>query len=493
MWPVKDKLTPKEVDQGLSYVLKKSISLQIMGSLSAGVFLTALALELGANNLQIGLLAAIPPLAQLAQIPSIFLVDRLRVRREISFYSTALSRLAMLVIVFAPLVFAPQRTIAVILLALFVKNILVAVNNCAWQSWMKDLVPREGLGAFHSKRYSRTTAAAIVTSLAAAFFIDAWKTNLPGHSVQGYCVLFGLGLSFGLLTLYYTYKIPEPKYLFVKTKITERLLLPVRDANFRRLLAFLASWNFAVNLASPFFTVYLLKKLNLPLKYVIGLSVLSQMVSILFYKAWGTVSDRYSNKSVLNVSGPLFILCLMGWTFITFPDDQTHFLSIPLLILLHALMGISTAGTNLSSGNIAIKLAPSEHATSYLTVTTIANSLAASVAPVVGGYLADFFSVRRLSLSFSWQTPYDEKVLHVLKFQHWDFFFLIAFFIGIYSIFTLSKVKEAGEAGDKVIIKELMTQVAEGLRSFTTAGGLREIYELRLDVFRRKPPNKPLE
>ena len=35
------------------------------------------------------------------------------------------------------------------------------------------------------------------------------------------------------------------------------LTTPLRDSNFRHLVLFLSSWNFAVNLAAPFFTVYM--------------------------------------------------------------------------------------------------------------------------------------------------------------------------------------------------------------------------------------------
>jgi hypothetical protein len=37
------------------------------------------------------------------------------------------------------------------------------------------------------------------------------------------------------------------------------LVAPLREVNFRCLIVFLSSWNFAANLAAPFFTVYMLK------------------------------------------------------------------------------------------------------------------------------------------------------------------------------------------------------------------------------------------
>jgi len=66
---VRDTLTEEEVQSGLRSVIKDGLASQTMATLTGGVFLVALALKLGASNLVIGLLAAIPPLTQLIQIP----------------------------------------------------------------------------------------------------------------------------------------------------------------------------------------------------------------------------------------------------------------------------------------------------------------------------------------------------------------------------------------------------------------------------------------
>ena len=132
--------------------------------------------------------------------------------------------------------------------------------------------------------------------------------------------------------------------------------MPFRNKNFRRLLAFLGSWNFAVNLAAPFFTVHMLKRMELSLALVVGLGTLSQMAAYLMVSQWGAIADRFSNKSVLSVCAPLFILCIFAWTFTMFPDR--HVLTIPLLIAIHVATGVASAGVTLASGNITLKLAP---------------------------------------------------------------------------------------------------------------------------------------
>ena len=102
MWfKTEESLTEEQVQSGLSYVIKDGIASQSMGILTGGAFLIAFAVKLGASNFVIGLLAAIGPLAQLLQLPSIFLVEKIRNRRAIVVVTAALSRVCWLLIAVA--------------------------------------------------------------------------------------------------------------------------------------------------------------------------------------------------------------------------------------------------------------------------------------------------------------------------------------------------------------------------------------------------------
>ena len=138
-------------------------------------------------------------------------------------------------------------------------------------------------------------------------------------------------------------------------------------------------------------------------------------------------------------------------------------------------MGISTAGVNLSAGNIALKLAPNDRATSYLAANSIINSIAASIAPILGGSFADFFANRELSMLIDWKSPTRELSVNTLNFQHWDFFFILSFLIGLYSLHRLTRVKEVGEVKEKIVIQELLSEVTHMMRNLSTAEGLRQM------------------
>jgi len=324
----------------------------------------------------------------------------------------------------------------------------------------------------------------ILFSLAAGIFIDYWKQLHPDNELYAYSYIFFIGFVAGMFGLYFLSKTPEPRMVVPEEKINfYRLLLqPFKDSNFKNLIIFLGSWNFAVNLAAPFFTVYMLRRLNLDMSTIIILMVLNQVISMAFLRLWGKYSDRYSNKSILSINGPLFIVCILAWTFTARPEK--YIFTMPLLVIIHILMGISTAGITLSSGNIGLKLAPKGQATSYLAASSFVNSLAAGIAPVLGGLFADFFEASKLWASVSWQSPVSTGDFDALYFQSWDFFFLFAFLIGFYSIHRLALVKEVGEVEEKIVINELISEVRRDMRSFSTASGLRSTIQFPFSVLR---------
>lgn len=475
VWRPQETLTEEEVQSGLSYVIKDGIASQAMGILTGGAFLVAFAIKLGASNFVIGLLAAIGPLAQLLQLPSIYLVERIRNRRAIVVVTAGLGRACWVLIAVSPFLFGAKVGLAILLGSMIVASAFGAMSGCSWNSWMRDLIPQNILGSFFSKRMRLATGVGIALSIGAAIYLDYFKKLLPNYELHGYSILFLLGVAAGALGLFFLARTPERRMppSEERPRIFGVLVQPFRDENFRKLMAFMCSWNFAVNLAGPFFMVYMLKRLGLSMSFIIGLSIVSQVMNFAFLKIWGKYTDRFSNKSVLAVCGPLFILAILAWTFTTMPEK--YFLTVPLLIIIHVVTGLSSAGVSLASGNIGLKLAPEGQATAYLATNTIVNSVAAGIAPILGGKFADLFAGRELAWTLEYTSPGGKFALPTLNLQQWDFFFALAFLIGLYSLHRLAMIKEVGEVEEKVVVSELFAEVSGQVRNLSSVDGLRQM------------------
>ena len=103
-------------------------------SITTSGILAAFALALGANNFQIGILAAIPFIMQLLQIPAILLVEKLQRRKAIATISWFFAQLLWFPAALIPFfIKVPSGgAISMLLGLLAVRSMLAAICSCAW-------------------------------------------------------------------------------------------------------------------------------------------------------------------------------------------------------------------------------------------------------------------------------------------------------------------------------------------------------------------------
>lgn len=254
----------------------------------------------------------------------------------------------------------------------------------------------------------------------------------------------------------------------VKLNLRKLLRQPLRDRNFKRLIVFLASWQFAVNFATPFFTVYFLQQLGYGMAFVMALTVVSQVANILVLRTWGSISDRFSNKTALGAAAPIFIACIGAMVVASQIEDRRALSAY--LVGLHLVLGAAAAGVGLASNALAMKLAPRGGATPYVAASAFFGAMAAGAAPIIGGLWADFFASRELSLNVRWRHPagvYDVASLHL---SNWDFYFLAAAVLGVYALHRLSLVDEPGEVAPAKLVEEMLERAREVVNASPVSG-----------------------
>ncbi len=492
IFQTKPTLTDQEKAQGLRLLTWEGMVSMGFFSITTSGFLAAYALALGANNLQIGILAAIPFITQPLQIPTILLVERLKRRKLIAVPSWFLAQALWLPMALIPVFIGVPSggAISLLLVLITVRGIFAAITTCGWNSWLRDLVPREILGRIFSRRLALSVVVAVVFSLGAAYFVDYWRTHvLPENAILGYtfALLFG-ALFLGLASPVFMSRMPEPQMQYTnqpQLSLWKTITLPLQDKNFKQLMKFLFFWGFASNLAIPFFAVYMLQRLGLSLSAVIAFSVLSQLSNLLFLRVWGPLADRFGSKTVLSICASLYLLVILGWIFTTMPER--YFLTTPLLVILHIFAGVATAGVTLTVGTIGLKLAPQGQATPYLAGASLATSLGVGLGPLFGGFLADFFSVREFAVNFAWTDPMRVIQLPALYLTGFDFLFALTFIIGLATLNILTALHEEGEVSREVVLGELMAQTRPVTRAVSSVPGLNFVTLFPFSYLRRVP------
>lgn len=460
----RERLTSEEVQKGLNTVLQEGLTTEAMTTLTGGTFLVAFALLLGANNFQIGLLASLPTFTNIFQLTSVWLIRRYNNRRAVSVICSILARIPLIIIGILPLVFPGDAPVNLLLFFLFFFYLFGSIAGPSWNAWMKDLVPGEMLGVYFSKRGRYAQILNVIMSIMLAVIVDYIRKNFPDYELSTYAVMFILAGVVGLAGAWLLATVPEPMSYLGKENILRMFVKPLRDLNFRRLLVFNSAWLFAVNMATPFFTVFMLKTLGLTLMYIIPLTILSQLSSILTIGLWGVFADRYSNKTIIAICAPVYLLCVIAWCFVGIYSNLIS--NLVLLAIIHMLSGASNAGINLALTNIGLKLAPAKEAIIYLSVKNIITAVFSSLAPMIGGYLADYYTLRQLRVIAEWTGPKLQKSFRLLLLHEWNFLFLIGAVLIVIAIQLLPRVQEAGEVNKSIVKRIMRTSLRSNLRDF---------------------------
>jgi len=420
------RLSQVEVECSLHYSIVEGTYAAIMGTLTGGAFLTGFALGVGAEDFEIGLLASIPALMTLAQIPASYMVERTGHPRRIVLQSAVAGRLIWFIIALLPFSlfsFGERYVITVLLALIAASNLFGSITRLSWLSWMSALVPTGRMGKFFARRNLINNGIAMLAGMGAGQFLDLFRKEIPRASIFGFSVLFAVAAAVGMVSVRYLAKMAEPPIFSAPAKESylKILRLPLREKNFRRLIAFSVTWNFSTNFAAPFFAVYMIQEAGLSYFFIGSLATIGGVISMFSMKYWGELSDRYGNEPILRIS--LMGKCIYPFLWVlTTPNSY-------LLYIIINMTSIFDAGLGLSTSNMLLKLAPKERNSVYLAVHGTLVGLSSTIGPIFGGMLASVLKGTRISMGF-------------ITLEHFKFMFLIS---GIFRIFVLSIARRLNE------------------------------------------------
>ena len=352
--------------------------------LTGGAFLTGLALFLGANDLQIGVLAAAPFLMQSAQLLSPFVFrDSGRSRgRMISMLGT--SRIIWITAV--PLVlFSGDWRLSVLLSIVAVSGLLTMIATPTWLDWMADIVPKELRGRFFSRRNAAIAGTTLAGTILGSLILD-WGRS---EDVEA----FGFVAIVLLATIGALMAWREMKRILANDRVggdanravRPNLTKPFRNGVFRQVLAAFALWNIAIGSSAAFFAPHMLLNLNMSFFQVGLYSCATALVGILSSRVWGRFIDRIGSKPVLNICAFGIALIPLIWLF---PTEHSLWILIPEAIY----SGLLWAGFNVAAFTLPLDRSPREDRTTYLSVFAAITGLAFFTASVIAGTAAETLS-----------------------------------------------------------------------------------------------------
>lgn len=356
---------------------------RLMDALTGGAFLAGLGLVAGANNFGLAVLAALPFLAQVAQLPAVALLMRVSDRRRVVVVAAGIARTLLLALA-VTLALRPQWVSATRLTVLLgAAALLVVVATAAWNWWMRDLIPASQLGNLFGQRMKGATFVSVAAMLGAGALLDAFTNR--GEEALGYAVLFGLGATAGLAGIVVLARTPHPPPPPSPPVRQSLLLLPqaLRQAP-RPLLFSLSASTLAASFALPFAAVYLLRGLGYSYLAVTAMAVVSQLAYLLGLRGWAHLSDRHGDRNLLAISTSVLALALAGWAAAGW--NQGPGLAA-WLTFLHFLAGFALGGIELA--NVSLPLRSTGHPTvaAHLAAVSLVRAVLAGLGVLAAGAL----------------------------------------------------------------------------------------------------------
>jgi MFS family permease len=348
-------------------------------------YIALFALAYGATNSQIGLLAAAANLlGMLALFPGARLVELAGQRKKVVIWSGGIfSRLALLGLALIPAVIAqPALAIIAIIVVNGLRSFMANLANPGWTAMVADLVPEPMRGRFFASRNTAMGLAALLVAPLAGQLILSANGRL-NSLFAGYQIVFLCAFLFGLVSTISFGRIQEPDPSETARRPHQRGDLRRalrRSPGFTGLIVSALVWNMALQVAAPFFNVYLVSAFQatpLTIGLLDGIATFSALVG---QRVFGHLIDLKGAYWVQAVTGLAIPMAPLAWALITAPWQVG---------IINAFSGFLWAGYNLSNFNLLLELTPDEGRPRAVALFQTAVFGSAVIGPLLGGFLAD--------------------------------------------------------------------------------------------------------
>ena len=452
-------LSRLEVLRGLRVSTGEGVWATAWATLTGGVFQIGFALQLGATPLVLGLLAGLPAIVGLLQLPASLFGERLPQRRPFIALSAILGRLLWVPIALLMFVLPPHVALPVFLVLLTVSSALLTIVVPAWTSWMSDLVPAGSRGQYFARRSTLAGLVSMLLPLPAAAFLDlAVKRNAFAPRV-GFAALFLLSAGAALASFWFLRHQPEPPR--TRAEGGEKpglhtLAAPLADRNFRPFLWFAALMVCGQTLAGQFFTAWQLDKaaLNLPYLVVQILGAVAAGAGLLSTPIWGYLNDKYGSRPLLAIASGGVIVAPLLWL-LTTPGPRAFWVNIALIVLINLCSGVSWGGVGLAQFNLLLANSPGHARATYVAMFSAATGVLGGVSPVVGGFLMTVLHDFHFAAG-------------PVVFNNYKVLFALTALIRVGCLFLLTRVPSGNEEKSTRYVLEQLKHARRPVTSFLT-------------------------
>jgi MFS family permease len=386
-------LNRKDYEKGRRLFLFEGCFAVGVFSLTSGAFLAGLANYMGASDEFNGIIGAIPVFAGVVQIFSGLVFEKLEKRKFLVSILCLSFRLLLGLMFFIPFIFKGVNTRLVMLAGtyglayLFASFISPPANN-----WLVSLTPDHIRGKYLAKKDAYSLGFLTILTLIVGKILDIFRQAY--NEKMGFVFMGFIVMAMAVSNFYFLSSIKEPKVEVSGSnlKLKDIFLKPLSDKKFRLVIVLFVLWNIGLQIAGPFFAVYMVTNLKLSYSYIMLMGVLSNIIRIFIVPQWGKLADNKSWITCTKYSIGLLAIAHITWMLV---NHSTAWLLVPIL---HIAGGIAWGGINMALFNIQFLYSPKEGRTVYLGVNAAVGGLLGFLSTLIGSTIIGLLQGKNFEL-----------------------------------------------------------------------------------------------
>jgi len=350
---------------------------------AAGPFLPVFLTRLGATNLQVGLLTAMPSFTGLlfAILIGRFLQSQRQIvpwfssARLLVFSSYALTGLVTLVV-------PREYAIPAVLLIWAVATLPQTIVNVSFSVVMNAVAGPKGRYELMSRRWTILGLTTAITVAIVGQTLD--RLQFP---INYQIVFIGLSLG-GFISYYFSshIELPDAKPLLreagrsLSQRVTDYINLIRSQPPFIAFVSKRFVHSFGVSLAAPLFPIYLVRVVQATDAWIGIIGTTQTAIMLIGYWLWTRQSKTRGSR---------FVLLATTFGLSLYPALVAATRQVELLVLWAALVGIFQAGLDLVFFDELMRTVPPDYSATFVSLAQSLQHLSAVTAPLVGTFLAD--------------------------------------------------------------------------------------------------------
>lgn len=387
-----DGTLPEETSRNMRTIIISVLIGTFCFNVTGGASFTGYIKALGASDLILSVLVAMPFVMRFLQLFASYILERTKARKGLFVGMGIISRSLWLLVALVPF-FVPMEHQAVRLWMVLVLYTMISCTglfiDTTFLSMVADVVPMRLRGRFFSVRSRLSMVVGIICGLIIGFILD----NVQGHDgLLGYIICFSLAAVFGLgdILCYIRMKFPPMEEGEATRAGAKKPSMPamvkevLQNKPFMKLVGFWTCWSFAMNLMAPFFNVYMLEYIQMSyIEITLFCTVPANIMGFFLLRRWGNAMDEHGYRPVLTICTLVQSFIPLLWLFCG-PRFYVF------VVIAQIFAGIVGSAVDLSSQNTIMNAAPSRNRSMYTAVHMVVTQLlGVALGFVTGGFLLD--------------------------------------------------------------------------------------------------------